>query len=191
MVAPFSSSYFATHSSLEGATLPPDFSKRLTWESEKLIPVQYFFRSDLQRQSIRIKTLSRAIFLLHKFNNGFFIPYTIGVSWASEVKEGLVMQGACQRAECDWGDYWFVGKALIVNVVKRAFAHRPTWAARTIYHPAGFWRQDSNLGICWVLQMCLQPSQASGLSCLQTGPLLKKSRKTTILLFVINFESYC
>ena len=101
------------------------------------------------------------------------------------------MQGACQRAECDWGDYWFVGKALIVNVVKRAFAHRLTWAARTIYHPAGFWRQDSNLGICWVLQMCLQPSQAPGLSCLQTGPLLKKSRKTTILLFVIKFESYC
>ena len=91
VVAPFSSSYFATHSSLDGATLPPDFSKRLTWESEKLIPVQYFFRSDLQRQSIRIKTLSRAIFLLHKFNNGFFIPYTIGVSWASEIKESLVM----------------------------------------------------------------------------------------------------
>ena len=102
-----------------------------------------------------------------------------------------VEQGACQRAECDWGDYWFVGKALIVNVVKGAFAHRLTWAARTIYHPAGFWRQDSYLRICWVLQMCLQPSQASGLSCLQTGPLLKKSRKTTILLFVIKFESYC
>ena len=56
-----------------------------------MVPVQYFFRSDLQRQSIRIKTLSRAIFLLDKFNNGFFIPYTIGVIWAFEVKESLVM----------------------------------------------------------------------------------------------------